>query len=45
MHRKIERQRADRPAHWTPVEEPIALGRVVQTREDILKGSLEGGHR
>lgn len=34
MHRKIERHRADRPAHWTPVEEPIALGRVVQTRED-----------
>ena len=34
MHRKIERHRADRPAHWTPVEEPVALGRVVQTRED-----------
>ena len=34
MHRKIERHRADRPAHWTTVEEPIALGRVVQTNED-----------
>ena len=34
MHRKIERHRADRPAHWTTVEEPIALGRVVQTSEN-----------
>ena len=46
MHAKIERQRADRPAHWTPRWKNLfALGRVVQTREDILKGSLEGGHR
>lgn len=34
MHRKIERHRADRPAHWTTVEEPVALGRVVQASED-----------
>jgi adenosylcobinamide kinase/adenosylcobinamide-phosphate guanylyltransferase len=34
MHRKIERHRADRPAHWTTVEEPIALDRVIQTSED-----------
>jgi adenosylcobinamide kinase/adenosylcobinamide-phosphate guanylyltransferase len=34
MHRKIERYRADRPAHPTTVEKPIAIGRVVQTRED-----------
>jgi adenosylcobinamide kinase/adenosylcobinamide-phosphate guanylyltransferase len=34
MHRKIERHRADRPAHWTTVEEPIALGRVVRSSGD-----------
>ena len=34
MHRKIERHRADRPAHRTTVEKPIALGRVVQTNKD-----------
>jgi hypothetical protein len=34
MHRKIERRRADRPAHWTTVEEPIALGRVVRSSGD-----------
>ena len=34
MHRKIERHRADRPTHWTTVEEPVALGRVIQTSED-----------
>jgi adenosylcobinamide kinase/adenosylcobinamide-phosphate guanylyltransferase len=34
MHRKIERHRADRPAHWATVEEPVALGRVVQTNKD-----------
>jgi adenosylcobinamide kinase/adenosylcobinamide-phosphate guanylyltransferase len=33
MRRKIERHRAERPAHWTTVEEPIALGRVVETSE------------
>jgi adenosylcobinamide kinase / adenosylcobinamide-phosphate guanylyltransferase len=40
MHRKIERHRADRPAHWTTVEEPIALGRVVQTSEDSCDAIL-----
>jgi len=34
MHRKIERHRADRPTHWTTVEETSALGRVVQTCGD-----------
>jgi adenosylcobinamide kinase/adenosylcobinamide-phosphate guanylyltransferase len=34
MRRKIERHRADRPTHWTTVEEPIALGRAIQTGED-----------
>jgi adenosylcobinamide kinase/adenosylcobinamide-phosphate guanylyltransferase len=34
MHRKIERHRADRPAHWTTVEEPVALGRVIKASED-----------
>jgi adenosylcobinamide kinase/adenosylcobinamide-phosphate guanylyltransferase len=34
MHRKIERHRAERPAHWTTVEEPVALGRVVQSSEN-----------
>jgi adenosylcobinamide kinase/adenosylcobinamide-phosphate guanylyltransferase len=33
MHRKIERHRRDRPDHWATVEEPIALGRVIQSRE------------
>jgi adenosylcobinamide kinase/adenosylcobinamide-phosphate guanylyltransferase len=33
MHRKIERHRAERPAHWITVEEPIALGRVIQASE------------
>lgn len=40
MHRKIERHRADRPAHWTTVEEPIALGRVVQTNGDSCDAIL-----
>jgi adenosylcobinamide kinase/adenosylcobinamide-phosphate guanylyltransferase len=34
MPRKIERHRADRPAHRTTVEKPFALGRVVQTNKD-----------
>ena len=34
MHRKIERHRAERPTHWTTVEEPVALGHVIQTSED-----------
>ncbi len=33
MHRKIDRHRAERPAHWTTVEEPLVLGRVVQSIE------------
>jgi adenosylcobinamide kinase/adenosylcobinamide-phosphate guanylyltransferase len=33
MHRKIARHRAERPAHWTTVEEPLVLGRVVQSIE------------
>jgi adenosylcobinamide kinase / adenosylcobinamide-phosphate guanylyltransferase len=33
MHRKIERHRAERPAHWTTVEEPVALARAIQTSE------------
>lgn len=34
MQQKIERHRSDRPAHWTTVEEPVALGRVVQASGD-----------
>jgi len=34
MRRKIDRHRADRPTHWTTVEEPLALGRVVRTGEE-----------
>ena len=34
MHRRIERHRAERPAHWATVEEPIALGRVIQASEN-----------
>jgi len=34
MRRKIERHRADRPAHWTTIEEPLALSRVIQQSED-----------
>jgi adenosylcobinamide kinase/adenosylcobinamide-phosphate guanylyltransferase len=33
MRRKIERHRAERPAAWTTIEEPLALGRVIQTSE------------
>ncbi len=40
MHRKIERHRADRPAHWTTVEERIALGRVVEASEDSCDAIL-----
>lgn len=31
MLRKIERHRAERPAHWKTVEEPVALGRVIDS--------------
>jgi adenosylcobinamide kinase/adenosylcobinamide-phosphate guanylyltransferase len=34
MQRKIERHRAERPAHWKTVEEPVAVGRVVATMEE-----------
>ena len=40
MQRKIERHRADRPGHWTTVEEPIALGRVVEASEDSCDAIL-----
>jgi adenosylcobinamide kinase/adenosylcobinamide-phosphate guanylyltransferase len=40
MQRKIERHRADRPIHWATVEEPIALGRVVQACEDSCDAIL-----
>jgi len=33
MQRKIERHRADRPEHWTTVEEPLALGDVIRSHE------------
>ena len=31
MQRKIERHRSDRPSHWTTIEEPLELGRAVQS--------------
>lgn len=34
MQRKIERHRAERPDHWTTVEETIALGRIIQVNEE-----------
>jgi adenosylcobinamide kinase/adenosylcobinamide-phosphate guanylyltransferase len=34
MRRKIERHRAERPAHWATVEERVALGRVIRSAED-----------
>ena len=39
MLRKIERHRTERPAHWTTVEEPVALSRVIKVSEqdcDVL---------
>ena len=30
MHAKIERHRADRPAHWTTVEEPLRLASAIK---------------
>jgi len=33
MRRKIERHRAERPAHWRTVEEPVALGRALRSNE------------
>ncbi len=34
MHRKIERHRAERPAHWTTVEEPFELSRIIRSSEE-----------
>ena len=34
MRGKIARHQADRPAHWTTVEEPLALGRTIQSVRD-----------
>lgn len=31
---EIEHHRAERPAHWAMVDEPIALGRVIQVSEN-----------
>src|SRR5260370_7167309 len=40
MHRKIDRHRAERPAHWTTVEEPLVLGRGVQSIDHDCDASL-----
>jgi adenosylcobinamide kinase/adenosylcobinamide-phosphate guanylyltransferase len=52
MHRKIERHRADWPAHWATMEEPLASGRFVQTNKDTCDaifmeafGSNEAGFK
>jgi adenosylcobinamide kinase/adenosylcobinamide-phosphate guanylyltransferase len=34
MREKIERHKADRPAHWMVVEEPIELARVLRENDD-----------
>ncbi len=34
MHRKIKRHRAERPADWMTVEEPLALSRVIRSSEE-----------
>ena len=34
MHRKIERHRAERPSHWTTVEEPLELSRIIKSSEE-----------
>jgi adenosylcobinamide kinase/adenosylcobinamide-phosphate guanylyltransferase len=31
MQRKIARHRSERPAHWITIEEPVSLGRVLQS--------------
>jgi adenosylcobinamide kinase/adenosylcobinamide-phosphate guanylyltransferase len=33
MTRKIDLHRADRPVHWTTVEEPLALGQAIRASE------------
>ena len=34
MHSKIERHRAERPAHWITIEEPVCLGAVIRVHQD-----------
>ncbi len=34
MRRKIERHRTERPAHWTTVEEPLELSRIIKSSEE-----------
>jgi adenosylcobinamide kinase/adenosylcobinamide-phosphate guanylyltransferase len=36
MTRKIDRHRAERPEHWTTVEEKLALGDVLRRSEDSV---------
>jgi adenosylcobinamide kinase/adenosylcobinamide-phosphate guanylyltransferase len=39
MHRKIERHRAERPSHWTTVEEPLDLAQAItasQSASDVI---------
>ena len=40
MRRKIDRHRAERPAHWITVEEPLELGRAVQSMEHVCDAIL-----
>ena len=34
MQRKIERHRAERPKHWTTIEEPLNLATVIESTTD-----------
>jgi adenosylcobinamide kinase / adenosylcobinamide-phosphate guanylyltransferase len=34
MRRKIDRHRAERPQHWTTIEEPLELGRAIAAVKD-----------
>ena len=34
MHRKIERHRAERPAHWLTIEEPVKLAAAIEAASD-----------
>jgi len=36
MRKKIDRHRAERPEHWTTVEEPLALGDVIRNGEGTI---------
>jgi adenosylcobinamide kinase/adenosylcobinamide-phosphate guanylyltransferase len=40
MRLKIDRHRAERPAHWTTVEEPVELGRAVRSAEHACDAIL-----